>query len=91
MSRAMDRLLDMFREPQWSWPAPTMVREEVVPGCGFKMLIDAEAEDGPLLLIVSRTTDGTVTHTQRFNLAGLDEHIGRLIEMRDKLAKLGET
>lgn len=89
MSRATERLIDLlFNGPAWqSWPAMTTMTFKKI-NATEEMLIEPDTEHGPMLRVQTKNENGEVVHARTFNLPALDEHIGKLIEMRDALARL---
>jgi len=83
----IDRLFDWLdQEPQWTTPYVTrkLVKMEVTD----ELSIVPDTPNGPMLQIVIKDTDGDVVFKQRYNLAAVDELIGKLIKMRDHMAQM---
>lgn len=94
MSRATEKLLDLLLGPsQWEWtmPSSTSISYKKIVNATEEMLIEPDTEHGPVLRIMSKDEHGVVLHERRFNLAAVDEQIGKLIQMRDAMAKLKGT
>jgi Mg/Co/Ni transporter MgtE len=87
MSRVTEKFLDLLHEQQLSapsWTVATIRIDDVVD----EMTIIPEGEHGPMLRIAAKTKDGSVLHTREMNLSAVDGMIGKLIKMRDLMAKL---
>jgi hypothetical protein len=86
MSRGIDKLIDLMREPQWSMPTATrtLVKIDAAP----EMAIVPETPNGPVLEMTTQDGEGNVILKQRWNLPAVDDLIGKLIKMRDHMAQM---
>jgi hypothetical protein len=89
MSQGIRKLAELFREfhePHWA-SLPTLTTASICDA-EQEMKIIPETEHGPMLEITERAKDGSAFHSQRLNLAAVDDLIGKLIKMRDHMAQM---
>ena len=86
MSRGVDKLLELLREPDWT--TPTVTKRLVKMQLSDEFSIVPDTPHGPMLQIVMRDSDGDVAFKQRMNLSAVDDLIGKLIKMRDHMAQM---
>lgn len=88
---AIDRLLDMVtRDSLWwstSIPTTTLAKIETTE----EMRILPDTANGPMLEIAQKNAQGVVVAAYRYNLPAVDELIGKLIKMRDHMARMTDS
>jgi hypothetical protein len=88
MSKLTEKLLDLVgSESEWSMPSLAYSLEKLTDATQ-EMVIIPETPNGPMLEISTKSAQGTTLHKLRLNLPAVDELIGKLIKMRDYMARM---
>lgn len=92
MRDALDRLFDfMDCQSLWTTTMPTVTRTMVKVSTTEQMAIIPDGPDGPMLEISFNDGSDLPVMRQRLNLAAVDDLIGKLIKMRDRMAAIKEN
>lgn len=87
----IDRLFDLItRDSLWTTTMPTVTRTMVKVSTTEQMAIIPDVPDGPMLEISFNDGSDLPVMRQRLNLAAVDDLIGKLIKMRDRMAAMKE-